>query len=167
MTGPIDNETSADREIVVSRLIEGPPQVVFEVFSDVSHLGRWWGPHGFSITTHVFEFSVGGQWQFVMHGPDGTDYPNWIEFLEIVPAERIALRHGGGPDDPETFISIITFAGSANGTEVTLRSVFPTKTQRDRAVEQYSAIEGGNETLASLAEYVARLRSGDLDQRSD
>lgn len=149
---------TTDREIVVSRVIEGPPRLVFEVFSDESHLRRWWGPSGFSLTTVAFHFVVGGEWEFVMHGPDGTDYPNWIRFQEISPPDRIVLLHGEGPDDPEAFTSVITFVETTNGTEVTLRSVFQARSQHDRAIEEYNAIEGANQTLGRLAAYLTRLR---------
>lgn len=156
--------TTPDREIVVSRVVEGPPSLVFEVFSDESHLDRWWGPDGFSITTEVFEFAVQGEWVFVMHGPDGTDYPNWVRFQEITPPQRIVLQHGERPDDPEAFTSVVTFVEVAGGTEVTLRSVFPTKALRDRAAEEYHAVEGGEQTLGRLAGYVAHGTDEDSER---
>ena len=66
---------TSDREIVISRIISAPRELVFEAFTEVRHLSQWWGPHGFSTTTRAFEFRVGGEWDFVMHGPDGTDLP--------------------------------------------------------------------------------------------
>ena len=63
---------TADREIVISRVIDAPRELVFEAFTEVRHLSRWWGPDGFTTTTKSFEFRVGGEWDFVMHGPDGT-----------------------------------------------------------------------------------------------
>ena len=144
----------SDRELMVSRLIEGPRDVVFEAFTEVQHLSRWWGPEGFTTTTRTFEFSEGGVWEFTMHGPDGTDYPNWIQWMEIRPPEVIVLRHGEGPDDPEQFSSTFCFEERTDGTRVTLRSEFKTKALRDRAAEEYGAIEGANQTLDSLAAYV-------------
>src|SRR5712692_1041871 len=85
---------TADREIVISRVISAPRELVFEAFTEVRHLSRWWGPEGFTTTTRAFEFRVGGEWDFVMHGPDGTDYQEWISWTEIAPPERIALLHG-------------------------------------------------------------------------
>ena len=76
---------SADREIVISRIISAPREVVFEAFTQIRHLSRWWGPDGFSTTTRSFEFRPGGVWDFVMHGPDGTDYQEWITWREILP----------------------------------------------------------------------------------
>jgi uncharacterized protein YndB with AHSA1/START domain len=145
----------SDRELMVSRIIEGPRDVVFQAFTEVQHLSRWWGPEGFTTTTRTFEFSEGGVWEFTMHGPDGTDYPNWIQWMEIRPPEVIVLRHGEGPDDPEQFSSTFFFEEGTDGTRVILRSEFKTKALRDRAAEEYGAIEGANQTLDSLATYVA------------
>src|SRR5712671_5116544 len=95
-TGPGAPAQSAtgDREIVISRVISAPRELVFEAFTEVRHLSRWWGPDGFTTTTRAFEFRAGGAWDFVMHGPDGTDYQEWISWTEIAPPERIALLHG-------------------------------------------------------------------------
>src|SRR3978361_1500921 len=92
--------TTADREIVISRGIDAPRELVFEAFTEVRHLSRWWGPEGFTTTTRAFAFSVGGAWDFVMHGPDGTDYQEWISWTEIAPPERIAMLHGESRGDP-------------------------------------------------------------------
>lgn len=145
----------SDRELMVSRLIEGPRDVVFEAFTEVRHLSRWWGPEGFTTTTRTFDFSEGGVWEFTMHGPDGTDYPNWIQWIEIRAPELIVLRHGEGPDDPKQFSSTFFFEERTDRTRVILRTEFKTKELRDRAAVEYGAIEGANQTLDGLATYVA------------
>ncbi|HET9143361.1 SRPBCC family protein [Actinophytocola sp.] len=147
----------AEREIVISRVIDAPPELVFEAFTEVRHLSRWWGPEGFSTTTRSFEFGVGGEWEFVLHGPDGTDYPEWIRWTEIVSAERITLRHGEFRGDPNAFESVLTFEPDGAATRIVMRTVFPTKELRAEAVEKYRAIEGGQQTLAHLAAYVAEI----------
>jgi uncharacterized protein YndB with AHSA1/START domain len=53
---------TADREIVIARVISAPRELVFEAFTEVRHLSRWWGPEGFTTTTRSFEFRVGGEW---------------------------------------------------------------------------------------------------------
>ena len=151
--GPAQSAT-ADREIVVSRVIDAPRELVFEVFTAVRHLSRWWGPDGFTTTTRSFEFRVGGAWDFVMHGPDGTDYQEWITWTAIAPPQRIELVHGESRDDPNAFESVLTFARYGAATRIEMHTVFPTKEQRDQAVEQHHAIEGGRQTLSHLAEYV-------------
>ncbi|GIG20631.1 activator of HSP90 ATPase [Cellulomonas chitinilytica] len=153
---PTAQPATADREIVVSRSISAPPELVFEAFTEVRHLSQWWGPEGFTTTTRAFEFRVGGEWDFVMHGPDGTDYPEWISWTEITPPERIALRHGEHRDDPDSFESVLTFTPDGATTRLEMRTVFRTAAQRDEAVEKYHAIEGGRQTLGHLAAYVTR-----------
>ena len=148
---------AADREIVISRVIGAPRELVFEAFTEVRHLSRWWGPEGFTTTTRAFEFRVGGEWDFVMHGSDGTDYQEWITWREIVPPERIALLHGESRDDPNAFESVLTFEPAGEQTRVVMRAVFPTKELRDEAVEKYHAIEGGEQTLRNLAAYVTEV----------
>ncbi len=145
---------TADREIVISRLIGAPRELVFEAFTEVRHLSRWWGPDGFTTTTRAFEFRVGGEWDFVMHGPDGTDYQEWVSWTEIAPPERIAMLHGESRGDPNAFESVLTFAPDGAATRIGMRTVFPTKELRDEAVEKYHAIEGGQQTLSNLAAYV-------------
>src|SRR3978361_14655 len=133
---------TADREIVISRVISAPRELVFEAFTEVRHLSRWWGPEGFTTTTGAFEFRVGGVWDFVMHGPDGTDYQEWISWTEIAAPERIALLHGEYRGDPNAFESGLTCAPDGAATRIEMRTLFPTKEQRDEAVAKYHAIEG-------------------------
>ncbi|MFD5594075.1 SRPBCC family protein [Streptomyces griseorubiginosus] len=153
-----DGESAtADREILISREIDAPRELVFEAFTQVRHLSRWWGPEGFTTTTRSFEFRVGGAWDFVMHGPDGTDYQEWITWREIVPPRRIALLHGESPTDPDAFESFLTFEPTGERTRIAMRTVFPTRELRDQAVEKYHAVEGGEQTLSNLAVYVADL----------
>lgn len=142
------------REIVVTRVIDAPRELVFEAFTEVWHLAQWWGPDGFSTTTRAFEFRVGGVWDFVMHAPDGTDYQEWIAWTEITPPDRIAMLHGESRDDPNAFESVLTFTPDGETTRIELRTVFPTAQQRDEAVEKFHAIEGGRQTLGNLAAYV-------------
>src|SRR5262245_10580047 len=148
---------TADGEIVIARVIDGPRELVFEAFTHLRHLSKWWGPDGFTTTTRAFEFRAGGEWDFVMHAPDGTDYQEWITWTEIVAPERIALLHGESRDDPNAFESTLTFEPRGDATEIVMRAVFPTKQLRDQAVEEYHAIAGGEQTLGNLAAYVAEL----------
>jgi uncharacterized protein YndB with AHSA1/START domain len=149
--------STADREIVISRVIDAPPELVFEAFTEIRHLSRWWGPEGFTTTTRSFEFRVGGEWDFVMHGPDGTDYPEWITWTAIDRPERIEMLHGEFRGDPNAFESLLTFAAEGAATRIEMHTVFPTSKLRDEAVERYHAIEGGRQTLDSLAAHVAEM----------
>jgi uncharacterized protein YndB with AHSA1/START domain len=155
------HSATTDREIVISRVIDAPRELVFEAFTEVRHLSKWWGPVGFTTTTRAFEFRIGGEWDFVMHGPDGTDYQEWICWTAIAPPERIALVHGEFRDDPNAFKSVLTFTPDGASTRIEMRTAFPSRELRDEAVEKYRAIEGGQQTLSKLAGYVTKiLRKG-------
>ena len=98
-----------------------------------------------------------------MHGPDGTDYPEWITWTEIAPPERIAMLHGEFRGDPNAFTSVLTFAPDGAATRIEMRTVFPSKEMRDEAVERYHAIEGGQQTLSNLDTYVTEVLAKGVD----
>ena len=152
-------EREEDREIVTTRVIDGPRHLVFRAWTEARHLARWFGPRGFTTTTNAFEFRPGGVWEFEMHGPDGTVYPNHIEWREIVFPELITFRQGGHENDPDAFESAVTFADRAGRTEITLRALLNSKAQRYYLAEHYRAVEGGRETLERLDGYVHELGS--------
>src|SRR5262245_20518597 len=81
--------STADREMVISRVVDAPRDVVWQAWTQPQHIGAWWGPDGFHTTIHGMNVTVGGMWRFIMHGPDGTDYPNRIVYREIVEPERL------------------------------------------------------------------------------
>jgi len=156
-----NNRDTADREIVITRLINAPRELVFKVWTDQEHLEKWWGPNGFTTTTSEFDFRPGGVWFHTMHGPDGTDYPNEVYYEEIVPPERITYVHGGGDApgvDDAQFHATITFEDEDGKTRLTMKSLFKTAKQRNHVVEKYGAIEGGKQHLANLEEYVNSLK---------
>ena len=101
-----------------TRSLSHAPRVVFEAFADAQKLARWWGPNGFHSTFHVFEFRSGGCWSFVMHGPDGKNYPNETVF-EVVEPTKLVLRHSA-PDYRLT----ITFRATPSGTDLTWEQRF-------------------------------------------
>jgi uncharacterized protein YndB with AHSA1/START domain len=147
---------AADRQIVVMHLIEAAPAEVFEVFTTPEHLAQWWGPDGFTTTTESFDLRPGGEWRFTMHGPDGTDYPSLITYDEIIPGELLSYRHAGLSDDDDVvFDTAIWFDGFMGNTVVTLKAVFASAAARDDNVRKADAEEGGRQTMARLAAYVA------------
>jgi len=104
------------RSIIGKRVLDAPRALVFSVWTDPKHLAQWWGPNGFTTTTHAFDFRPGGVWRFVMHGPDGRDYQNRITFDKIFPPERIVYRHDDDDDvEPVKFATTVTFEDLGNG----------------------------------------------------
>jgi len=151
---------TSEREILTTRLFEAPRDLVFAAWSRSDVLERWWGPRGFTTTTHAFAFRVGGGWRLTMHGPDGKDYPNRLVFDEVAPPQRIVYSHHGGVDGvPAQFQCTIAFAAEGGQTRVTMRHLFATREARDAVVEKYGAAEGARETLERLGEQVEASRA--------
>jgi uncharacterized protein YndB with AHSA1/START domain len=157
-SSPLDS-WELDREIVLSRVIAAPRELVFKVWTDPRHLPVWFGPEGFKVETHEIDIRVGGQWRFVFIGPDGTRYDNRVVFLKIEPPRLLEMNHGADKDDdPNLFRTIVTFDEQSNGkTVVTLRQLHPTKGHRDRGIG-FGAVEYGYQTLDKLARHVEALK---------
>ncbi len=154
-----DNENTADREIIITRVFDAPRELVFDAWTDSKHVDRWWGPNGFVTTTHSKDFRPGGAWRFLMRGPDGQEYPNKVVYKEIVRPSRLAYSHGSDDDKPAHFEVTVTFQAIGTKTKVTLHSLFPTAAARDFVVREVRAIEGGNQTLDRFGEQLAKARS--------
>lgn len=144
-----------NREIVISRVIAAPRELVWDAFTDPEQVVQWWGPRGFTTTTREMRVAPGGIWRFVMHGPDGVDYENRIEFTDIVKPERLAYCHAGeGEADDVQFSTVVTFEAHPTGTEVTLRMEFASADGRARVIDKYDAVEGGLQHIARLVRHV-------------
>jgi len=125
-------------EFITLREFEAPRERVFQAWSAPEQLSRWWGPNGFTNTFHEFDFRPGGNWRFVMHGPDGTDYDNHNVFGEIVPLERIVINHLFSPE----FQVTATFEDLDGRTRVEFRQTFKHEAEFE-AVKSF--IPDGNE----------------------
>lgn len=145
----------ADREIVSTRVFDASRERVWAVWTQPEHVARWWGPRGFTNTIHEMDVRPGGDWRLVMHGPDGTDYPNRMTFEEVVEPERIVyLHHAVREGELFHFRATVTFAERSGGTEVTMRMAFPSPHARDFA-EEHGAAEGLEQTLERLGEHLS------------
>jgi uncharacterized protein YndB with AHSA1/START domain len=154
VTAEASAQAETHREIVVTRIIEGPRKVVFDAFTDVDRLGRWWGPNGATINTRAFDFRPGGVWDATIKAPHG-DIPNYVVWKEIVPPERIVwMYHAMGKDDPNPVTTTLTLVERGASTEATLRLVFGSKEGREIAAK-YGAAGGARQTLEQLAAAVA------------
>ena len=149
-----------EREIVVRRHLNVPPEQVYRVWTDSTRLDTWWGPRGFQTCTDAIELRPGGFWSFTMLGPDGTVYPNHILYLEIEPSLRLHYRHGCAANDPEAFDVNVNFVRDGEGTRLSLHVVFPSAAAC-QAARDSGAEAGGQSTMDRFEEQVAAL----LDSR--
>jgi uncharacterized protein YndB with AHSA1/START domain len=153
--------TTPEREIVITRTLDAPRELVFAVWTDPRHVASWWGPNGFTTTIQDMNVTPGGVWRLVMRGPDGRDYKNKIVFIEVVKPERLVYRHSGEDGtEPVQFQTTVTFAARGGKTDLTLRLVFETNEARDHVIKTYGAVEGGKQTIGRLADYLAKLDGG-------
>lgn len=109
-----------DRTLSTSRILPFSPKEIYSAFESADLLASWWGPEGFSNTFEIFDFSDGGRWKFVMHGPDGGDYLNESVFDELVPEAKIVIHH----DCPPNFKLTIKLEPADEGTLLTWSQVF-------------------------------------------
>lgn len=137
-----------DREIAATRVLDAPRELVFDMWTHPEHIGKWWGPNGFTTTTYEMDVRPGGVWRFVMHGPDGRDYQNKVIYREVVRPERLVYSHVSGP----LFEATVTFDEERGKTRLTVRMVFASAALRDKVAEEYGAVEGLHQTLSHLAE---------------
>lgn len=136
--------TIGENEIISSREFDFPRVRVFEAWTNPDQLACWWGPNGFTNTFHEFDLRPGGTWRFVMHGPDGVDYPNHNVFEEILPLERIILRHLSGHE----FQLTATFEELGDRTRVIFRQLFMKAAEFEEA-KQY-CVEANEQNLDRL-----------------
>jgi len=161
MTTAKSNSDTSDREIIISREFDAPREMIWDAMTDPKHIVHWWGPTGFSTTIEQMDFRPGGTWKQIMHGPDGTNYPGKSTFKEIVKPERIVYSHGGGKEDGKGvhFTMTWTLEVIAPGkTRVTIHQVYATPEDRNFVAKEYGAIEGGQQTLARLAGFLAEMQ---------
>jgi uncharacterized protein YndB with AHSA1/START domain len=155
-TQDIHVSSVAEREIAITRIFDAPPEVLWKVWTEPDHIARWWGPKGFTNTIHVMDVKPGGSWKFVMHGPDGVNYPNKVTYLEVKWPELLVYDHG---DEGELthFRVTVTFEGLGQRTRLSMQMLFKTADQRDKVAEKFHAVEGLRENMDKLEVYLTTL----------
>ncbi|MFL5618016.1 MAG: SRPBCC domain-containing protein [Gemmatimonadaceae bacterium] len=156
-------EQPSDREVVFSRVFDAPRELLWKAWSAPTHLHRWFGPAGYTTTTHEFAFEPGGVWRFVMHGPDGTDTPNTIVFREIVPPSRLVYENSWErPGLRLAFTVAVSFVAEGAGTRLSLHFFFADAEALRIATERYGVREGGVQTLERFGEHLRSSSAANL-----
>ncbi|MGG4453541.1 SRPBCC family protein [Brevibacillus porteri] len=139
-------------EIVITRVFDAPRDLVFDAWTQEENLSKWWGPRGFTTTSQKFDLKPGGTWQFIMHGPDGVDFPNTNVFVEVVKLERIVFKHTVFPH----FLATAIFEDLNGKTKLTYRTVFEETAAVFDKVKTY-AVPGAEQTMDRLEEHLASM----------
>ena len=152
------SEDKSNREIVITRIYDASRERVWEAWTNPQQIVKWWGPNGFTNTLYEMDVKPGGIWRHMMHGPDGTDYPNKVVYSEVIKPERLVYTHGRDDDEASAcqhHVTVTFEEAEDNKTKLTLRMLFISEEERNKTAEY--AVEGGNQTFGRLDDY---LRNG-------
>jgi len=144
-----------DRELIITRKLNAPVELVWEVWTNPEHIVNWWGPNGFTNTITKMDVVPGGEWHLVMHGPDGTDYKNPSIFKEIVPFKKIVYEHVSSPG----FVATIDFEDQGEQTLINWHMLFETAEQFIQVVKTFKADEGLKQNIEKLNVYLTSINS--------
>ncbi|MDI9256831.1 SRPBCC family protein [Flavobacterium sedimenticola] len=147
------NDT-ADREITVSRLLDAPIDLIWELWTNPDHIKNWWGPNGFTNTIIKMDLIPGGEWTLIMHGPDGTNYDNESIFTEVEKHKKIAYNHISGHE----FTATIQFEVKGKQTHIHWQMLFETKEELRRIMNLFNINEGLKQNVDRLEVYLNQLK---------
>jgi uncharacterized protein YndB with AHSA1/START domain len=146
---------SKPNEIHITRVYDAPLDWVWDAWTVPGEIAQWWGPRGFTLTTHSRDLRTGGHWHYTMHGPDGTDYENTTQYLEVVPRQRMVYDHGGHRDRPPLFRVTVMFTERDGRTRLDLTMALATA-EAAAGIRGFIRKVGGESTWDRLAEHVGR-----------
>jgi uncharacterized protein YndB with AHSA1/START domain len=138
-----------------SREIAADPASVFAAFEDMARLAAWWGPAGFTNTFETCEFTPGGRWSFVMHGPNGNDYPNESIFRDIEPPKKIVIQH---VSKPRYLLTVILEPTATGGARVRWEQEF--ENPKVASGIEHIVVPANEENLDRLSAEVLRTHGG-------
>jgi uncharacterized protein YndB with AHSA1/START domain len=150
-------------DIRIVRIYDAPLSMVWDAWTDLRHVAQWWGPRGFTITTHAKELRPGGSWEYTMHGPDGVDWPNFTRYLEVVPQALLVYDHGATSSDSAPMFRVTArFRDLGGRTELDLCMTLPSA-EAARNARTFIKAAGGNGTWDRLAEFLeSRVSSREI-----
>lgn len=150
----------AERELVLTRVFNAPPDKVYRAWTEPEWLVQWFAPLPWTTPSAQLDVRVGGANRIVMRSPEGEDFPNEGVYLEVVENERLvitdAYRSGWEPS-PEPFMTVVlTFEALGVQTLYNARVRHWTVADRQRH-EQMGFYEGWGRCADQLAELLKRM----------
>ena len=148
-------ERKSERELAVTRTINGPARIVFEAFTKAELFKRWWVPKSFGLTLLSCELDVrvGGTYRLVFRH-EGSDMAFFGRYTEVTPNSRLVWTNDEGGDDGA--VTTVTFEEAGGKTVVVLRDLYPSKEALDAAIASGST-SGNSEAFDQLEELVVAL----------
>jgi uncharacterized protein YndB with AHSA1/START domain len=142
-----------ENELRLVRVFNAPAKLIWEVWTEDKHVGKWWGPRGFTLTTKSKEVKPGGQWVYTMHGPDGVDYPNITTYYEVEKYSKLVYDHGASEGKPPLFRVTVTFEEFKGKTVMDMTMALETP-EAAKEIAKFIKMAGGNATWDRLGEYL-------------
>ena len=149
-----ENSNTKDRELILTRTLDAPIDLVWEVWTKAEHLAQWWGPDGFTNTIYKMDVKAGGEFNLMMHGPDGTDYKNESIFKEVIFHKKIVYDHISYP----RILATITFEPQGDKTLIHWHMLFDSPEEFIKVVKTYKADEGQKQNVEKLNVYLIALK---------
>ena len=143
------NSETANRAFSIRKMLPAPIDLVWEVWTNPAHIANWWGPNGFTNTIHKMDLAPGGEWRLTIHGPDGKNYPNRSEFIEIIPFKKIVFQHYN-----PNYLATINFEPNEKETLMEWIMEFETSELYETVVKVFKADEGFKQNVEKLENYL-------------
>ena len=148
--------TPTDREIVMTRVLDAPRQLVFDAWSNPKHVPRWMlGPEGWTMPIFEIDLRPGGEWHFVWRKSDGAEMGMRGVYREIKPPDRLVSTESWGGDWPETLNTLVLTEQNGK-TTITNTVLYPSKQARDAALKT-GMKEGVAQSFDRLEKYLMSL----------
>jgi len=130
-------ERKSDRELVVTRTFDAPPQMVFKAWSDPELFRRWWVPEGGPVSLVACDMDVrtGGKYRLEFGAGEDT-MAFYGKYLDVVPGERIVWTNDEGE---EGAVTTVTFEDQGGKTLLTFHEVYPTTEALEEAMQGAAA----------------------------
>ena len=148
-------ERKSERELVVSRTVNGPARIVFEAWTKAELLQRWWVPKSCGITLLSCETDarVGGRYRLVFsHGASTMEF--FGRYLEVTPHSRLVWTNEEGDDAGA--VTTVTFEEKGGKTLLVVHDLYPSKEALDAAIASGST-SGAGETFEQLDQVLVIL----------
>lgn len=149
----------SDREIVFTRALDAPRDLVFEAWTNPEHVRHWWGLRDSTMILCEADVRPGGSWRYVTTAKDGAEVPFTGVYQEVTPPERLVYTE---VYDVEPFnsgdpaVNTVTFTEEEGGTLMTITTVYPSKEVRDFVLGT-GMESGAAESFDRLAEHLKTL----------
>jgi uncharacterized protein YndB with AHSA1/START domain len=138
---------------------EAPVKVVWDAWTDLQQVEKWWGPRGFTVTTKSKDLHPSGKWIYTLRGPDGTEYPNITTYHVVLKYEKLVYDHGGNDEREKLFTVSVTFKEDKGKT--TMRMVYTLPTAEEaKNTKHFIKQANGHSTWDRLGEFLENKMHG-------